>query len=209
MLAVVAAPATVAATVRRAAFTRLRSGNAVSQSTLALDTGLSSSAVRTALGELVSTGQANLDARHHVVAVGGLSVVPAAHGLFMDGSAFWTWCAFDAIGVPAALGLDAVARTRCGHCAAPIDVILTAGTPRSDSAIVGWLPGRPCTNVQEDFCPEANLFCNEAHLGAWQADAGAPSGVALSRAGLAARGTQVWAEMRSAPEDPRGAAGRP
>jgi hypothetical protein len=142
-----------AAAVRRAGFTRLRSGTAVSQSTIAADTGLSSTAVAHALAELVATGSVNLDAWQRVVAVSGLSVVPAAHELFLDGATFGTWCAFDAVGIPAALGLDTVARSRCGHCTEPIEVILTLGTPPSNSPVVGWLPGNTCANVQTDFCP--------------------------------------------------------
>jgi alkylmercury lyase len=187
-----------AAAVRRAAFARLRSGVAVASTELATDTGLSSRAVDTALSELVASGTANLDGSGHVVAVGGLSVEPAAHELFMDGVNFWTWCAFDAVGIPAALGLDAIARTRCGQCGGSIEITISRGSPQTGNPIVGWLPGQTCENVQDDFCPQANLFCNEAHLALWQTSAGNPPGRVAALIDLAAHGRDVWAEMHPA-----------
>ena len=183
-----------AAAVRRAAFARLRSGVAVASTELATDTGLSSRPVDTALSELVASGTANLDGSGHVVAVGGLSVERAAHELFMDGVNFWTWCAFDAVGIPAALGLDAIARTRCGQCGESIEITISRGSPQAGNPIVGSLPG--CENVQDDFCPQANLFCNEVHLALWQTSAGNPLGRVAALIDLAALGRDMWAEMR-------------
>jgi alkylmercury lyase len=186
-----------AALVRRAAFTHLRRGRPVPQAILAEVTGLEVEVVRAALTELVAVGTATMVDRD-VVAAGGLSVVPAAHRLRMGGVELWTWCAFDAIGIPAALGVDAVAITRCPLCATVLEIALARGEPPADSPMLGWLPGRPCANVQADFCPEANLFCGRDHLERWRSEADGPVGGAYSLAGLAARGRQVWAEMRGA-----------
>ncbi len=187
-----------AALVRRTAFTRLRRGQRVPVAVLAGDTGQPLDAVRAALSELVTAGTATLNGDEDVVAVGGLSAVPAGHRLRLDGIDLWTWCAFDAIGIPAALGLDGLAGTRCPDCDADIEVALPQGRPPADSAVVGWLPDRPCTNVQADFCPEANLFCTSEHLARWQNAAGDPPGQAHSVAEFAALGKEVWAEMRRA-----------
>lgn len=183
------------AAVRRAAFTRLRHGDVAGVDALAVDTGLTGAAVREALAALVGTGAAALDVEGQVVAVGGLSVVPAAHELLLDGRQFWTWCAFDAIGIPAALGVDALARTRCGHCDARLEVTVTEGHPPTDRPVVGWLPGQACTNVQADFCPAANLFCDTAHLTTWRVQVGDPMGWAATLPELAGLGAQVWSEM--------------
>jgi hypothetical protein len=169
---------------------------------LAADTGLSSMAVQKALFELVAFGSANLDKDQRIVAVGGLSVERAAHELVLDGVNFWTWCAFDAVGIPAALGLDATARTQCGQCGELIQITMAHGTPPVDSPLVGWLPGRECANVQDDFCPEANLFCNEAHLTSWRKAVGDPPGKAATLVDLAALGTDVWDEMHEARDSP-------
>jgi alkylmercury lyase len=193
--------------VRRAAFTHLRRGRPVPEARLAEDTGLPVEAVRAALTELVAVGTATVVDRD-VVAAGGLSVVPAAHRLRLGGVELWTWCAFDAIGIPAALGIDAVAITHCPVCGIALEVALPQGTPPADSPLVGWLPERPCANVQEDFCPEANLFCGRDHLERWRGEANGPAGHAHSLVGLAAQGQQVWAEMRAAADHHRGRAGQ-
>jgi alkylmercury lyase len=186
-----------ASAVRRAAFARLRGGAAVTSSELAADTRLSARAIEAALAELVASGWANVNESGHVVAVGGLSVQPAAHELFMDGLDFWTWCAFDAVGIPAALRVDAIAGTHCGQCAEPIGIAISRGTPQRAGSIVGWLPGRQCENVQHDFCRQANLFCNDAHLAEWRAAAGDAPGRMAGLIELAAHGRDVWAEMRT------------
>ena len=100
-----------AATVRQAAFARLRTGTAVSMAQLAADTGLPSVRVDAALAALVAIGTATFDEQLCVVAAGGLSLAPTAHQLHLDGVDLWTWCAFDAIGIPAALGVDATVHT--------------------------------------------------------------------------------------------------
>ena len=189
-----------AALVRRAAFTHLRRGRPVPQATLAEVTGLGMDVVGAALTELVALGTATVVDRD-VVAAGGLSVVPAAHRLRLDGVELWTWCAFDAIGIPAALGVDAVAITRCPVCATVLQVVLPQGTPPADTPLLGWLPARPCANVQADFCPEANLFCGRDHLERWRGRADGRTGQAHSLASLAARGQEVWAEMRGAAQE--------
>lgn len=184
-----------AASVRGAAFIRLRHRDVASVAAPAADTGLTDEAVRDALAVLVRTGTATVDDVGHVVAVGGLSVVPTAHELVLDGEPFWTWCAFDAVGIPAALRVDAVARTRCGHCGDHLDVTLTAGQPPAGSLVAGWLPGQACTNVQVDFCPAANLFCDGTHLAAWRERAGDPPGRAATLPERTVLGMQVWTDM--------------
>lgn len=185
-----------AGTVRRAAFHRLLDGSDATVGALVEDTGLPATGVWAALDVLVAAGTATVDESGEVFAVGGLSIVAAAHELLLGERAYWTWCAFDGIGIPAALGMDAEARTRCGHCGTRLDVPITTGAPPPDSPLVGWLPGQTCRNVQADFCPAANLFCTAEHLAAWRAEAGNPPGRSAPLADLAALGTQVWAEMR-------------
>lgn len=195
-----------AARVRRAAFTRLLATAApVDVATLAADTGLSEAQVEAALADLADTGAITRQANGAgggapggaVVAAGGLAVAPARHQLQLAGQTFWTWCAFDGIGIPAALDADAVLDTRCPACGQPIRITVTRGEPLPDSPVVGWLPGRACGNVQDDFCPEANLFCSDAHLASWRAAAGDPPGTAGTLVELAEVGRQVWADLTS------------
>jgi alkylmercury lyase len=120
---------------------------------------------------------------------------PAGHRLRLAGRQFWTWCAFDGIGIPAALDFDAVLDTRCPYCGRPIQVVIAAGRPPADSPVVGWLPGGPCGNIQADFCPAANLFCTEPHLAAWRATAGDRQGTAATLPELAKSRRRVWADV--------------
>jgi alkylmercury lyase len=136
--------------------------------TLAAQCDLTLHEVEAALSDLSNAGSITRDPAGAVVAVGGLSVVPARHRLRLDGQQFWTWCAFDGIGIPAALEVDAVVETRCPTCGRALVVQVEAGRPPADSQVVGWLPGGPRGNVQADFCPEANLFCDATHLVAWR-----------------------------------------
>lgn len=103
-----------------------------------------------------------------------------------------TWCALDAVGIPAALELDATARTECGSCGTPITVELIRGVPADDRELVLWLPTGPCDNVREQFCPTAHLFCDRGHLDAWHQRTGKPTGDVLSVEGAADLGRQAW-----------------
>jgi alkylmercury lyase len=182
-----------AALVRRASFTRLRATAApLDVASLAAECDLSLDEVEAALADLVGAGTISRDPAGEVIAAGGLSVVPARHRLRLDGEQFWTWCAFDGIGIPAALEVDAVVETRCPTCDRALQVHVEAGRPPADSPVVGWLPGGPCGNVQADFCPEANLFCDTSHLAAWRAS-GDHLGAIASLFELADIGKSTWA----------------
>ncbi|MDQ3663629.1 MAG: organomercurial lyase [Actinomycetota bacterium] len=87
------------------------------------------------------------------------------------------------------------ARVTPARCSARDKFIDTAGRPAADSPVVGWLPGHACTNVQVDFCPAANLFCDRTHLSWWRDQAGHPPGRLATLPELATLGAQVWAEM--------------
>lgn len=185
-----------AALVRRTAFTRLRATAApVDATTLAAECDLTMHEVETALTDLAGAGTITRSPAGAVIAAGGLSVAPAKHRLRLGGHQFWTWCAFDGIGIPAALELDAVVDTRCPTCGAGLRITIAGGNPPAGSSVVGWLPGGPCANVQADFCPEANLFCTEAHRATWRQTAGDPPGTAATLYALAETGRQVWADL--------------
>ena len=116
------------------------------------------------------------------------------HRLRLGGLQLRTWCAFDVIGVPAVLDLDAVLDTHCAHCDHPLRVTIETGQPPKESPVVGRLPGGPCRNVQADFCPEANLFCDAPHLAAWRAT-GDHDGATASLLELADIGKATWADL--------------
>ena len=129
--------------------------------------------------------------------IAGLTTRPTKHTLTIDGHERHTWCAFDAVGIPAALGLDAVVATRCGYCSAPIDLRFNAG--RTDPAESwGWLPALDrCGNqLIDEFCSTADLFCSRDHLDQWHSAAGSPPGEAHALGELVQIGQAVWDHCR-------------
>src|SRR3954447_13132513 len=59
----------------------------------------------------------------------GLTLGSAPHALTIAGTTFRTWCAYDALGIPAALRENATVDTACGVCATPITLSIVSGQP--------------------------------------------------------------------------------
>ncbi len=71
-----------------------------------------------------------LDAGHQIVLAPGetriwmlhpFSAVPTEFPVEVEGGTYWGNCAWDAFGIPAALGSDGRTRTRCAESGAPMD----------------------------------------------------------------------------------------
>ena len=188
-----------AALVRRSGFVRLYDrARPISVADLAAQSGIAETRVEAALAALTGSGAAIVGAGGALVATGGLSVVPTQHRLRLTDREFFTWCGFDAVGIPAALDVDGLVHSPCGFCAALVQVVVIAGQLPVDESVMGWLPGGPCQDMQADFCAAASLFCNPQHLIAWRATAGDPPGRSATLSELAHEGRRVWAEMRPA-----------
>ncbi|MBV9847260.1 MAG: hypothetical protein JOZ47_19650 [Kutzneria sp.] len=181
---------------RLAAFHALLRGRAADLADLAASTGLSPAATRAAVGEMLAVGLGQVDGGR-VTGAAGLSTAPTRHRLSLGGQALHTWCAYDAIGIPAALGQDAVVVTECGHCRATIEITISAGVPPAGTATVGWWPIGPCANAVEQFCPAANLFCHADHLTCWRRSTGVLDGRPATLADLAEQGRRDWASVRA------------
>jgi alkylmercury lyase len=179
--------------VRRAAFQLLRSGKAVSIDDVAGRTGLSPDAVRLAALDVASVGMAEVEDRS-IVGMDGLTTRRTEHAIAFDGVDLWTWCAYDIVGIAAALGTDARGSTACGACGRAIEVEVRAGEP-VESAIVGWLPGEACSDVRAEFCPSALFFCSTEHLDGWLSTSEQHGGEALDLGALAERGREEWAQL--------------
>jgi len=102
----------------------------------------------------------------HIIGIHGLSARPTAHQITHPGGTIHTWCAFDAIGIPAALGLDARTHTTCPTCGQPLEVNINAGQASADPQLQLWLPTAKCEHVLDELCAHANLYCNQQHLAA-------------------------------------------
>ena len=135
--------------VRSTAFQAIVAGEVVDTTALARATALAPEHVDAVLGRLISRGLAVIEpGTGRVVGIGGLSLVPTQHRLRMRGREFFTWCAWDAIGIPSALAEDATVSSSCGECGQALNVELSAGqvTRAEPSTTLLWMrplePGR-------------------------------------------------------------------
>jgi alkylmercury lyase len=180
--------------VRRAAFRQLLSGRAPSIEQVAPEAGLAYATAREAAELVASVGMAEID-HGTIIGMDGLTTRWTRHRLVVAGVELWTWCAYDIVGIAAALGADAVGSTQCGECRQAIDIVIRKGRPDGGTAVVGWLPEASCSNVIAEFCPSALLFCSRSHLDTWIAREGIGSGAALDVESLAERGRSDWCQL--------------
>ena len=179
--------------VRRTAFGSLLTGQTLSIDATAAIAGLASETAREAATLIASVGMAEVE-DETIVGIDGLTTRPTDHRIFLGDVALWTWCAYDILGIAAALGADALGWTSCGACGREIQIIVSAGIPGSSTAI-GWLPQETCSNVMAEYCPSALLFCSKEHLDEWRSDVGAGQGEALDVRSLAERGRIAWRDL--------------
>lgn len=151
---------------------------------------------------LVAGGRLEVDADARLVGVHGLVARPTAHRIEHAGGVAHTWCAFDAVGIPAALGIDAAAVTSCPACGTRLRVGVHHGVPEDDGRVRLWLPSGECTHLVEDFCRHANLYCDADHLAA-VVRLGTP-GTAVTVTEAAALGRVTWDDVAALLGERRG-----
>jgi alkylmercury lyase len=111
------------------AFRLIRAGRVATAVTLEARTGLSSAEVHAALGALQAEGRiVHAADAGGVVGAFGLSLLPTPHRLVLDGRPLFTWCALDAVGIPAGLAVDATVRSQCCTCQQALTIAHRAGT---------------------------------------------------------------------------------
>ncbi len=116
-------------------------------------------AVAAAVDHLRASGRIESSDDGRLVAVHGVARRATPHRIEHDDGAVNTWCALDAVGIPAAMGIDAQAVTQCPTCGQPLTVTLARGEPRPLPGAVLWYPEDRCAHLVDDFCSGANLFC--------------------------------------------------
>lgn len=157
--------------VRGAAFRLLVThGAAIAPESLAANTGIKGDRLAVMLGDLDRAGRIRRDESGRVVGSAGLSVVPDRHAIEIEGRRFWTWCAYDILGIFAALGASGQASSPILNTGALIELDFVDGRPQKSNAVLF----RPdielmscCDNVYEEWCPNSNLFANRASARKW------------------------------------------
>lgn len=110
------------------AFHLIRAGRVATAVALEARTGLSFEEVQAALGELQAEGRIVHEAdAGGVVGAWGLSLLPTPHLLALDGRQLFAWCALDAAGIPAGLGIDATVRSQCCTCQRELTIAYSTG----------------------------------------------------------------------------------
>lgn len=156
--------------------------------------GRDATGIAQAIAWLHAHGQLERDG-DHLIGAHGLTRRTTAHTLTIGGRSIHTWCAYDAIAIPIALGADAHAATTCPTCGTQLTVTVAAGQPPPDPRPRLWLPTGPCDNVMADFCTHANLFCTAEHLDAWRIASGDPPGRAIRLEEIAPLAHIAWADV--------------
>src|ERR687887_1651079 len=124
------------------AFRLIRAGRVATAVALEARTGLSSKEVHAALGALQAEGHiVHASDAGGVVGAFGLSLLPTPHRLVLDGRPLFTWCARDAVGIPAGLAVDATARSQCSPCQQALTIAHSAGavTQARPAALCLWV----------------------------------------------------------------------
>jgi len=150
-----------------------------------------------AVAQLQAGGRIEMTADGRVLAVHGLSHRTTRHRIEHPGGSVHTWCALDAIGIPAALGIDARARTTCPTCDRELVITLVGGRPKPLAGAVLWYPETAGSweHLVEQFCSGADLFCCLAHLEERVGTAGTAAGSVLSIHEVAELGREAWADV--------------
>lgn len=128
------------------------------------------------------------DAR--LVGIHGLTLRTTRHRFVHHQRGRHTWCAFDSIGIPAALRLDATMHTDCPTCGRALTVEIVGGVSNDDNTVL-WLPDATDGNLIANFCARADLYCSPEHLHQRVDAAGTVADLAMA----ATLGCDVWADV--------------
>ena len=182
----------LAVKLRELAFGLLLDGRApVEPSSLAVLSQTDPTMVESTLGALARAGRIDRDEQGRVLGSAGLTLAHGPHGLEIGGHAFRTWCAFDALGIPAALETDARIETACAVCGRSISLELRDGRATEARPAILWLAAGGA-DMRADFCAPTVLLCSEAHAYIWAARQ-AGRGKALGLNAAVAEGALNWA----------------
>jgi alkylmercury lyase len=182
-----------AAPLRAASFALLlRDRRPLEIAELAQAIGIDLVLVRAAATALVQAGWLDLDVAGRVIGAAGLSLTIGPHRLAIGSQHFHTWCAYDALGIAGALAADAQLATACGHCQAPISLVLHDGIPERDGPERLWLADGD-GDLRGSFCTPTVLLCGQEHGQAW-AQQQAGRGQLLGLLEGAQRGAIDWAD---------------
>lgn len=193
--------------IREAAFALLLTHQRpVSAAELATLTGVPPTTLNDLLDELAAAGWIDRDGEARVTGSAGLSLTTGAHRLEIEGAAFRTWCAYDSIGIAAALAADAQIETECAVCGWTIRIRTDNGRPAADPYVRLWL-ATGGASLRGDFCEPTVLLCSPEHAAVW-AKRQEGRGRTLDLVEAATLGSAGWASCAATAEKVRAARDR-
>jgi hypothetical protein len=123
--------------VRAAAFRLLlETGVPVDAQRLCQLTGLEHEQLNAVLDDLLRHGDMRLDAQKRIVGVAGLSVTPDRHMIHIAGRTFWTWCAYDIVGIFGSLEASGTATSVSPATGQRLELEFHNGSPQSSDVVV-------------------------------------------------------------------------
>jgi len=177
--------------LREVAFALLvRDRRPIEVAALAAATGLDPEATREAVLALAGAGWLDL-VGGRVSGAAGLSLATGPHGLTLGDGPYRTWCAYDALGISAALAADAAIETACGQCGEPIRLSFVGGVPDRSGPERLWLADGG-EDLRGSFCTPTVLLCGDDHGARW-AEAQGGRGRLLDLAEASRAGGRDWA----------------
>lgn len=174
----------------------LRDRQPVEVADLAAAIGIDAAVASSAVTTLAQAGWLDLDGSGRVVGAAGLSLATGPHYLTLRAGSFRTWCAYDSLGIAAALAADAQIETTCGQCGASINLAFHDGVPERIGPERLWL-AEGGADLRGSFCTPTVLLCGDEHGAAWAEGQGG-RGVLLDLAEGARRGSADWAGCAAA-----------
>ncbi|MDA8237976.1 MAG: organomercurial lyase [Chloroflexi bacterium] len=169
----------------------MRSGRPVPAEEIGTIAGVPLSGITPMLDELAGAGWIDRDREGRVTGSGGLSLTEGPHRLAIGGQAFRNWCAYDSLGIAAALDADAVIETTCPVCGGPVRVATVGGEPPTERPERLWLADGG-TDLRADFCAPTVILCSPEHADVWAGRQGG-RGRVIDLAEGASLGREAWA----------------
>src|SRR5262245_51471318 len=181
--------------VSGAAFRQLlRTGTAAPISDLAAALDRPELEIESAAEKLKGEGGIHVDDQGRIVGAAGLSIGPDRHRIELGDRTFWTWCAYDILGIFGALRADGTAQSTSPDSRELLEVRFHQGRPEPMSLVLF----RPddcykscCASVYEDWCPNSNFFRSREAATTWAAVRGIPGRV-MDLAEAADLATRNW-----------------
>ena len=184
--------------VQRTAFQLLLArGGAIGLHDLAERSGVRLESVSNLMDLLDGAGRIRRNADGEVVGSGGLSVIPDRHQIELDGRRFWTWCAYDILGIFGVTGATGRALSPSPLDWRPIELHFTRGRPDEHDAVL-FRPDESlmtsCENVYEQWCPNSNLFASRELAEHWAGQHRTPGRV-LDLDEASDLATEAWSDV--------------